>query len=58
MREKCEDRDAAEGFKAEQVIKKTLTIPKWLNDLAERENVNFSRVLQNALKQYLGIKGR
>lgn len=47
-------RDAA----VERAIKKTLTIPKWLNDRAERENVNFSRVLQNALKQYLGIKGR
>ncbi len=36
-------------------IKKTLTIPKWINDLAEKNNVNFSQVLQNALKQYLGL---
>lgn len=41
---------------AERAVKKTLTIPKWLNDLAEERKVNFSRVLQNALKQYLGIK--
>jgi len=38
-----------------KAIKKTLTIPKWLNDLAEQNNVNFSHVLQNTLKNYLGI---
>lgn len=37
-------------------IKKTLTIPKWLNDLGEENNVNFSRILQEGLKEYLGIK--
>jgi len=39
----------------ERAIKKTLSIPKWLNDLAEVNHVNFSRVLQNALKEYLGV---
>ena len=39
-------------------VKKTLTIPKWINDLAERNKVNFSRVLQSALKQQLGIEKR
>lgn len=38
-----------------KAVKKTLTIPKWLNDIAEKNNVNFSRVLQSALKSYLGI---
>lgn len=37
-------------------VKKTLTLPKWLNDLAEENNVNFSRVLQEALKKYLGVE--
>lgn len=37
-------------------VKKTLTIPKWLNDLGEENNVNFSKVLQDALKKYLGIE--
>lgn len=37
-------------------VKKTLTIPAWLNDLAEKENVNFSFALQNALKQQLKIE--
>lgn len=36
-------------------INKNLTIPKWLNDLAEKNQVNFSQVLQVALKEYLGI---
>lgn len=37
-------------------VKKTLTIPKWLNDLAEKNKVNFSLVLQNALKEFLSFK--
>lgn len=36
-------------------VKKTLTIPQWLNKIAEDKKVNFSQVLQAALKEYLGI---
>ena len=36
-------------------VKKTLTIPEWLNDLAVAHNVNFSKTLQDALVQTLGI---
>lgn len=39
----------------QQAIKKTLSIPKWLNDMAEQKSVNFSSVLQYALKQELGL---
>jgi len=39
-----------------QSIKKTLTIPKWLNDIAEEHSVNFSAILQHGVKEYLGIK--
>ena len=39
----------------EQAVKKTLTIPQWLNKMAESKNVNFSRLLQTALKEYLGV---
>ena len=45
-------------FRAKQAnkyIKKTLTIPEWLNIEAERAGVNFSQVLQNGLKEYLHI---
>lgn len=38
-----------------KAIKKTLTIPGWLNDLAEAEGVNFSKLLQDALKKELEI---
>ena len=34
-------------------VKKTLTIPEWLNKLAEKYQVNFSQVLKNALISYL-----
>ncbi len=33
-----------------QYIKKTVTLPKWLNDLAEEANINFSKTLQAAIK--------
>jgi hypothetical protein len=36
-------------------VKKTLTIPKWLNDEAERRRVNFSQILQEALKRKIGV---
>lgn len=36
-------------------VKKTLTIPEWLNDIAVAHNVNFSKTLQDALIQTLGI---
>ncbi|MFZ5650254.1 MAG: type II toxin-antitoxin system HicB family antitoxin [Bacillota bacterium] len=39
-----------------KAVKKTLTIPKWLNDLAEKENINFSHLLQSAIKNHLGIE--
>lgn len=41
--------------KKPQCIKKTLTIPGWLNTLAEHNNVNFSALLKKALMQYLGV---
>lgn len=36
-------------------VKKTLTIPEWLNRLAERQGINFSQELQSALKVRLGL---
>lgn len=36
-------------------MKKTLTIPIWLNNKAESAGVNFSGVLQNALISNLGL---
>lgn len=42
----------------QKAVKKTLTIPKWLDDLAQEHKVNFSHILQDALKQYLGVTDR
>lgn len=39
-----------------RAVKKTLTIPAWLNDLAEKENINFSFTLQQAIKEQLNIE--
>ena len=38
-----------------RAVKKTLTIPEWLNDEAIKKGINFSAVLQEALKAQLGI---
>ncbi len=37
-------------------IKKTLTIPAWLNQKALDKGINFSNVLQKALIQELGLR--
>ena len=39
-----------------KAVKKTLTIPAWLNTMAEKQGVNFSTTLQNALKQQLAVQ--
>lgn len=39
-----------------QSVKKTLTIPRWLDDVAKEHNVNYSHLLQNAIKDHLGIQ--
>lgn len=41
-----------------KAVKKTLTIPAWLNTMSEREGINFSAVLQAALKSALNITER
>lgn len=41
-------------------VKKTLTIPAWLNETSEKYNINFSKTLQDALleKIYLNQKSK
>ena len=38
-----------------KAVKKTLTIPSWLNAAAETANINFSQTLQRALKEELQL---
>lgn len=49
--------DVAEYAKVhfEKAVKKTLTIPAWLNKLALERDINFSGVLQEALKERLRV---
>ena len=39
-----------------RTIRKNVTIPSWLNEEAERAKINFSAVLQQALKEKLNIR--
>ncbi len=39
----------------DRAVKKTLSIPEWLNEAAIKENINFSQVLQDALRQRLHL---
>ena len=41
-----------ERLHGNKAVKKTLTIPAWMNTLAEKEGLNFSFILQEALKNH------
>lgn len=41
-----------------RAVKKNCTIPSWLNVEAEKAGVNFSAILQSALKKELRLTGR
>lgn len=40
---------------ANKAVTKSVTIPRWLDTLAKKENVNFSHIFQQSLKEYLGV---
>lgn len=46
---------AIRGKMAKRFVKKTLSIPAWLNAQAESYGINFSQTLQKALKQELKL---
>ncbi|MFT8349253.1 type II toxin-antitoxin system HicB family antitoxin [Clostridium saccharoperbutylacetonicum] len=39
-----------------RAVNKTITLPYWLRAAAEREKINFSATLQQALKERLGLE--
>lgn len=43
------DMDAYAEKYGDKAVRKNLTIPAWLNTFAERNNINFSKVLQDSL---------
>ncbi len=38
-----------------RAVKKTLTLPAWLNTQAERAGINFSQLLQSAIRNQLNL---
>jgi len=38
-----------------RTVRKNLTLPSWLNEEAEKQNVNFSQILQQGLKEHLQL---
>lgn len=50
------DMDAYEEKYGDKAVRKNLTIPAWLNTYAEKNNVNFSKVLQDALMTMAQMK--
>lgn len=49
------DTEAWRRAHSDKAIKKTLTIPQWLNTAAEARGINFSQTLQSALRTQLGL---
>jgi predicted RNase H-like HicB family nuclease len=49
------DLDAYRRKMERRVVKKTLSLPSWLNYEAEQAGINFSATLQDALKAKLGF---
>ena len=47
--------DLNQYVRSAKAVKKTLTIPDWLNNLAEKNSINFSQTLQKALMEKLHI---
>ena len=39
----------SEKYSTSRYVKKTLTLPYWLNEIAEKKGLNFSQTLQEAL---------
>lgn len=62
----CKENEEASYIRADTVeyqkkyntraVKKTLSIPSWLNESAMAADINFSQTLQEALKEKLGIE--
>ena len=49
--------DVVKNIQDNRAVKTNITLPAWLKNRAEEAGVNFSQVLQAALKEYLEIEG-
>ena len=52
---RCDTMEYRKKF-SKKAVKKTLTIPEWLNKEATKLGINFSQVLQKALKEEIAQK--
>lgn len=50
------DFDAYRRAHEQRTVRKNVTLPAYLNELAEAAHVNFSQVLQEGLRQRLGVQ--
>lgn len=50
------DMDSYSEKYGQKAVRKNCTIPAWLNELAEKEHINFSSVLREALENRLNIR--
>lgn len=48
----------SQKYSSRKSVKKTLTIPTWLNERAEKCGINFSKTLQDALLSKIIIKNK
>ena len=49
------DIDSFRRRKKSRNVRRNITLPEWLDDMATNEKINVSAVTQNALKQRLGL---
>jgi predicted RNase H-like HicB family nuclease len=52
------DTDEYRRYLENKTVRKTLSIPMWLNQKAKDSNINLSKTLQNALKAELNLPKR
>ena len=49
------DLDAYRARLSKKAVRRNVSIPEWLNQAAEKEHLNVSRILQEALMERLGV---
>ena len=41
----------------QKTIRRSITLPSWLDTIAREHNINFSQLMQNAIRRECGIEG-
>ena len=41
----------------QKTIRRSITLPNWLDTIAREHNINFSQLMQNAIRRECGIGG-